>query len=81
MEKYGEEKSLNVDAPFFSSSELHEIHENVKEESLAQFQKQPKLGDDEVVKPFEDKLIQRIKAKYESFKHENERNRIIFQVK
>lgn len=36
MEKCAEEKSLNADEPFFIPSELHDIHKNVKMESLSQ---------------------------------------------
>lgn len=45
-----------------------------------QFQKQPKLGGDEITKPFEDKLVEDFKIKYESFKQENDRKRKNFEV-
>lgn len=49
-------------------------------EKNIQFQKQPKLGGDEIIKPFESKLIQDIKIKYASFKQENGRRQNNFEV-
>lgn len=47
---------------------------------VKQFQNEPKLGGNELIKPFADKLIEEIKNKFMYFEHENDQNRNSFHV-
>lgn len=73
------QKSLSSTEPL-SVSDLQQIHQNAVRETMSKFDNEKKLGDDELISKFRDKLEYDINIHHIRFEHQNENTRKFIEV-
>lgn len=73
------QKSLSSTEPL-SVSDLQQNHENAVRETMSKFDNEKKLGDDDLISKFRDKLESDINIHHIQFEHQNENKHKFIEV-
>ncbi|XP_055319310.1 atlastin-like [Sitodiplosis mosellana] len=69
------QKAVTDIDPYFSETELMNVHQKFKNQAIDQFQKKPKLGDDRFLSSVQQKIESAIEEHFRSFNQTNEGKR------